>query len=85
MPVKPEQFALVQQHLAKFPQQQPCPICGGKTWNVAALESGLLMHDAGVSVGGGIPTVTVVCATCYFVRRFAWMPIARAAGGAGHG
>lgn len=76
MSISPADFKRIKEHLAQFPQQSPCPVCAGRRWSVAGLETGAAFSEEGISLGGGtVPMVIVVCATCYFVRKFAWIPI----------
>jgi hypothetical protein len=76
-PITPEDFELLQQHLAKYPQQLPCPICRTKAWQVGGFETSLQFLQSGRNAMGGrtIPKVVLVCSECGFIRQFAWLRI----------
>ena len=76
-----EDFALLQNHLAKFPDQRSCPICQHRNWNVSGLETAVGYLNGSPTFGApAMPVVRLVCTTCFFVRDFAWVGIQRAAG-----
>jgi predicted transporter len=75
-PLSPADFQLAVEHLQKFPHSAPCPICQTALWNVVGLQASSSYDGAGIRLGGMItPTLLVVCATCGYVREFAWLKI----------
>lgn len=76
--------ARLHRHLARFPRHT-CPVCEGKAWN-ASSKSRLDVHVPEIHHTAGetklvttMVVVALVCDACFFVRLFAWTPIATAA------
>ena len=73
----PEEFEVFKRHLAQFQEQEVCPICQSSSWQVVGMEAGVPLVNDQFSLGG--PTMAVVavcCDKCFFVRHFAWYPMA---------
>jgi C4-type Zn-finger protein len=76
-----EEWELFQAHIHRFPKAEVCPVCDSTVWSVTGLEMGTPVVDDGVHTGG-VQVVTLICKTCFYVRRFAWLGIKREAAAA---
>ena len=77
--------ALLRDHLAPLGASLECPVCHRSTWEVGApaVTLGWAETPGGggfVEAGTSMPLLTAICRTCFHVRHFAWLPIARKAG-----
>lgn len=69
-----EDFELVRAHLAKYPRQDPCPICHSRQWTPQGLQAAPGFSPWGVVEGGEVtPILLVACTTCGYIRHFAWL------------
>jgi hypothetical protein len=67
-PLTPEQIATVERHLLRFADKMsPCPVCGGKKWDLAA-ETGIVHMGSPAPVT--FPVVLFACWGCGFVLHF---------------
>ena len=64
-------------HLAKFPDQQNCPVCNSNTWAVGGPWLFTVVSEAHPlkPSPSSTPVVGLICETCCHIRHFAWMPI----------
>lgn len=73
-----EDFELLRQHLAKLPAAGPgkCPVCGANGWEAAGIVgTPVLSPERSLQLGTTIPTVMLVCSSCFYVQQFAWARI----------
>ena len=86
MALSQEDKNLMLRHLARFQQQSGCPVCHTATWHMHGPIAWPILdrEDGQLSLGmEAIPVVVLRCATCSFMRPFAWQPIKDKADGNG--
>lgn len=57
-----------------------CPVCAHENFEIIGMEAAanVLINTQNASLSGDVmPTVAMICVNCYYVLRFAWLPIAR--------
>ena len=81
MPIDPKQLEKFRAHLKECGiTAMACPVCGQKAWRVyPPIATPKYSEDVfGRAVGSeSMPVIPVVCNTCFYVRHFAWEPIAK--------
>lgn len=68
----------VQRHLTKYFNEGNgrCPVCAGTNLDILGVEvAANLVGTEARFTGTVIPTIAVMCATCFYVLHFAWKPI----------
>ena len=75
-PLDPLAYRVFVEHLKKFKDASPCPICQKRTWQVLGLEQAVGYFGGSPQLNApAVPVVQVMCRVCYYMRSFAWMPI----------
>lgn len=77
MPIDPQDLERFKRHIERFTSQAGCSVCGKADWKVSGPFAYLALKEAkgeGLSVvlAEGLPVIVAVCATCGFLRQFAW-------------
>jgi len=77
MPIDQSQQQKINKWLqSKFPIGLRCPLCSGNKWTIGDISiANQFDPNGGVSIGGGVPVVLLVCNNCMHVPSFAAVPM----------